>query len=146
MIEKNPSYEGPQKLSGDPFLSEEGIYELKVRDHFDAAHTLAGYDGPCRYLHGHTWDVEVSIEGKTLDEVGILCDFKFIKDTLHAILDNFDHRYVNDVPPFDKVNPTAEHLARVILCELERQLPQGLKLSQVAVWESPAACVTFRRS
>ena len=145
MIETNPPYEGPGKLTGDSFLDASGVYELSVRDHFDAAHALKGYDGPCRYLHGHTWDVEVAIEGRELDDGGLLCDFKSVKTALHDILDNFDHRCVNDVPPFDKLNPTAEHLARVVFFELECRLPQGVSLTRVAVWESPAACVVFRR-
>lgn len=144
-IERNAPYEGPGKLSGSAFAEERGVYELTVRDHFDAAHALIGYDGPCRFLHGHTWDVEVTIEGERLDDVGMLCDFKDVKGAIHAILDNFDHHCVNDVPPFDQVNPTAEHLARVVFCELEPRLPEGVALKEVAVWESPAARVAFRR-
>lgn len=143
-MEKNGLYDGPGKLSGDAYLEAEGRYELTVRDHFDAAHELPGYDGPCRFLHGHTWDVEATIAGKRLDGVGMLYDFKDIKRDLHAVLENFDHRYVNDVPPFDKVNPTAEHLARIVYHELARTFPEGIELVEVAVWESPAAKVSYR--
>ena len=145
MIEKSPPYEGSGRLSGEAFSDAPGVYELTVRDHFDAAHALIGYDGPCRYLHGHTWDVEVLIEGTALDEVGMLCDFKVVKRAIHDVLDNFDHRCVNDVPPFDEVNPTAEHLARIVFFELARRLPDGVSVSEVAVWESPAARVAFRQ-
>ena len=77
------------------------MYELTVKSHFDAAHALRGYPGECRKLHGHTWDVEVTVAGETLDDVGIVYDFKSLKDDLNAVLDEYDHAYLNDVPPFD---------------------------------------------
>ncbi len=119
-------------------------YTLTVKDHFDAAHYLPGYDGPCRYLHGHTWDVEAVVSGSKLDEVGMLYDFKALKGDLHALLDAFDHHCINDVVPFDAINPTAEHLSRVIFHELAATLPDGIHLDEVAVWESPIAKVTYR--
>jgi queuosine biosynthesis protein QueD len=115
------------------------IYTLTVKDHFDAAHALIGYPGECKNLHGHTWDIEVSVSGEKLDEVGILYDFKDLKRDLHNILDNYDHHYLNEVAPFDKINATAENLARVIYEKLEETLPEHISLGEVAVWESPIA-------
>lgn len=120
------------------------MYELSVKSHFDAAHKLPGYDGPCQYLHGHTWDVEVVIEGTQLDEVGLLYDFKDVKRDLGAVLDRYDHKYVNDVPPFDKINPTAENFSRVLFEALAPTLPEHLSIKEVSVWESPIAKVTYR--
>ncbi len=131
-------------LDGLDHLDEPGIYELTVKDHFDAAHALPGYPGQCRYLHGHTWDVEATISGMKLDEVGMLYDFKAIKDDLHAMLDAFDHHLINDVAPFDRIAPTAEHLARVLYWNLAAKLPDGIDLTEIAVWESPIAKVTYR--
>ncbi len=142
---RNAPYEGPGRLSGEGFEDEGGSYELAVREHFDAAHMLPGYDGPCQYLHGHTWDVEVVVAGEELDGVGMLYDFKDVKRDLRALLANFDHRCVNDVPPFDRLAPTAEHMARVVFHELAATLPAHLRLKEVSVWESPAAKVTYRR-
>ncbi|MEG0323549.1 MAG: 6-carboxytetrahydropterin synthase QueD [Raoultibacter sp.] len=143
-LERNPVYAGKGALSGETYEHTGGTYELTVKDHFDAAHALPGYDGPCRYLHGHTWDVEATIVGQHLDDVGILYDFKDIKRDLHAILENFDHRYINDVKPFDVLNPTAEHMARIIFFELEKTLPSWISLKEIAVWESPQARVAYR--
>lgn len=143
-MEHNPAYTGPGRLSGETYEHAGGHYELTVKDHFDSAHALPGYDGPCRFLHGHTWDIEATLAGQHLDEVGMLYDFKAIKRDLHAILENFDHRCVNEVPPFDVINPTAEHMARVIYYELEKTLPAPISLKEVAVWESPAARVAYR--
>jgi 6-pyruvoyltetrahydropterin/6-carboxytetrahydropterin synthase len=121
-----------------------GTYTLSVKEHFDAAHALVGYPGECRNLHGHTWDVEVVITGTKLDEVGIVYDFKTLKADLLKILDAYDHHYLNEVPPFDAVNATAENLARVIFGQLATSLPEGIALDEVSVWESPIAKLTYR--
>jgi len=123
-----------------------GIYTLTVKEHFDAAHALIGYPGECRNLHGHTWDVEASVQGTVLDEVGIVYDFKDLKRNLLAILDQFDHKYLNEVPPFDKMNSTAENLARVVYEQLGERLPEGIELVEVAVWESPIARLIYRQA
>lgn len=120
------------------------MYELTVRSHFDAAHALQGYPGECCKLHGHTWDVEVSVAGGQLDEIGILYDFKRLKDDLNAVLASYDHAYLNEVPPFDRQNPTAENLARVIYEALAPRLPEGISVSEIGVWESPVAKLTYR--
>lgn len=122
------------------------MYTLTVKAHFDAAHALIGYPGECKNLHGHTWDVEVSVEGEELDGIGILYDFKSLKDDLYAVLTRYDHAYLNEVPPFDALNATAENLARVIWEELERQISDPrVRLAEVAVWESPIAKLTYRK-
>jgi len=144
-LAKNYPYSGPGTLSGESYEDRGGYYELTVKDHFDAAHTLPGYNGPCQFLHGHTWDVEVTVVGEHLDEVGVFYDFKDIKRDLHAVLENFDHRFINDAPPFDAINPTAENLARVIFYEFENTLPETVSLHSVAVWESPQAKIVYRR-
>ncbi|MDR3037487.1 MAG: 6-carboxytetrahydropterin synthase QueD [Coriobacteriales bacterium] len=122
-----------------------GSYTLTIKEHFDAAHALVGYPGECRNLHGHTWDIEVSVKGVTLDEVGIVYDFKDLKRNLLSILDRYDHKYLNEVAPFDTMNATAENLARVIYEQMEALLPEGILLVEVAVWESPIAKLTYTR-
>lgn len=122
-----------------------GIYELTVKSHFDAAHALVGYQGQCSNLHGHTWDVEVSVEGTRLDEIGILYDFKALKKDLENILEQFDHKYLNEIDIFAKENSTAENMARIIFDQLEETLPSIVSLSEVCVWESPVARLRYRR-
>ena len=123
-----------------------GTWDLSVRSHFDAAHALRGYPGECADLHGHTWDVEVTVRGDALDEVGIVYDFKTLKEDLAAVLGPFDHGYLNDIPPFDSLNATAENLAKVVYETLAARLPAGIALVEVAVWESPIARIVYRRS
>ncbi len=94
------------------------MYELTIKGHFDAAHAIRDYPGECRNLHGHTWDVEVTVEGAELDDIGIVYDFKRLKADLGQVLERYDHGYLNEIPPFDVLNTTAENLAKVIFEEL----------------------------
>lgn len=119
------------------------MYDLMVRGHFDAAHALHGYPGECCRLHGHTWEVEVVVRGTELDEIGIVYDFKRLKDDLDAVLAPLDHAYLNDVPPFDEVNPTAENLSRHIYERLADAMTE-VSVVEVSVWESPIARITYR--
>lgn len=121
-----------------------GVYELTVKAHFDAAHALRGYPGECRELHGHTWDIEVTVEGEGLDEIGIVYDFKTLKSELAEALAPYDHAYLNEVPPFDEISPTAENLARVLYEALSERFDPRVRVSSVAVWESPIAKLVYR--
>lgn len=120
------------------------MYELSVKDHFDAAHSLRDYPGECRRLHGHTWDVEVTVRGKDLDDLGMVYDFKRLKDELRTVLDDYDHVLLDEVPPFDRVNPTAENLARVVYDRLAPVVGDAVSVVEVAVWESPVAKLVYR--
>jgi 6-pyruvoyltetrahydropterin/6-carboxytetrahydropterin synthase len=120
------------------------VYELTVKGHFDAAHALRGYPGECRELHGHTWDIEVTVAAAELDAIGIVYDFKLLKQDLASVLDRYDHAYLNDVAPFDALSPTAENLARVIYEELADSVDPRVRVVEVAVWESPVAKLTYR--
>lgn len=121
------------------------MYELTIKGHFDAAHSIRDYPGECRNLHGHTWDVEVTVEGEELDAIGIVYDFKSLKADLSGVLERYDHVCLNDVPPFDVLNTTAENLARVIYEELEGKVGSQVRVKEVVVWESPIAKLVYRR-
>lgn len=137
------SQEGEVALAAVPV--EAGVYELTVKSHFDAAHSLVGYPGQCAHLHGHTWDVEVSVEGTLLDSIGILYDLKQLKSDLNGILEEFDHTYLNDLPVFTDMNSTAENMARVIYERMEALLPEHVAVVDVCVWESPVARLRYRK-
>ena len=83
----------------------DGVYTLTVRTSFAAAHRLRGYEGDCENLHGHNWMVEVTVATEVLDARGIAVDFRAMKNALSRLLARLDHRYVNEVPPFDALNP-----------------------------------------
>ena len=111
-----------------------------VEDSFDAAHALRGYEGPCENLHGHTFRVQVFIEGAKLNKIGLLDDFKHIKKELTNILKTFDHKLLNDVVPFLVKNPTSENLAETIFKQLKKKMKN---VSKVTVWESTTAYASY---
>ncbi|MCL2654145.1 MAG: 6-carboxytetrahydropterin synthase QueD [Coriobacteriia bacterium] len=138
---------GPSQASGAAQRASAGAtYDLTVKEHFDAAHSLYGYPGPCRELHGHTWDIEVTVSGSQLDDIGIIYDFKSLKDDLRAVLADYDHHYLNEVKPFDELSPTAENLARIIYERLAKTVDPRVTVAEVAVWESPVARLAYRAS
>lgn len=117
------------------------MFELMVEDTFSAAHQLKGYKGRCENLHGHTFKVQVFMEGDKLKPEGYLVDFKDMKDALKKVLDELDHSYLNDLPYFKELNPTAESLAKLIY---EKLHPLAPELKKVTVWESASASATYR--
>ena len=105
---------------------------------FDAAHQLRGYDGNCANLHGHQWRVQVIAEGPVCANTGMVIDFKALKQIMkEEIEDRYDHKYINEVSPFDKINPTAENIAGVILGHLTAR---NKTIIGVRIWETPTSC------
>ena len=124
------------------------MYTLKIEGAFEAAHHVEDYPGKCARLHGHNWVVEAVVKGKELDELGMLIDFKVMKKELAAVLERFDHRYLNELEPFASgVNPTAENLARIIFEELAGRevLKRDNALHAITVFESPKSSVTYTK-
>ncbi len=118
------------------------MYQVRVKRHFDAAHALRGYEGKCEALHGHRYQVVVCVEAGELNDIGLAHDFTALKEALRPIIERFDHVNLNEIPPFDELNPSSENLARVIHDELAGSI-SGACVSSVEVWESPDAWVTY---
>jgi 6-pyruvoyltetrahydropterin/6-carboxytetrahydropterin synthase len=106
------------------------MYTMRVREHFDAAHHLGGYEGKCARVHGHRWIVEVEIEGDKTDSIGMVQDFRRLREILRSILP--DHLDINEV--YTDMNPTAENLARVLFEHMKARIPETVA---VTVWETP---------
>lgn len=119
------------------------MYELTVETDFAAAHRLVGYEGLCENLHGHNWKVDITVKSRGLDAMGMVMDFKDLKEIVSDIMRNYDHRFLNDIPPFDTINPTTENLARVIAELLQPALPQPVRVQSIRVWESPRASAIY---
>ncbi len=118
------------------------MFDLSVAADFSSAHFLRNYNGPCENLHGHTWKVEIVISSPTLNEIGLVVDFREVKEKFHAFLNTLDHVCLNDLPYFKENNPSTENLARYIY---EAFLgPDGpYRVKQVRVWESDSCSVTY---
>ena len=120
------------------------MYQVSVRQHFDAAHYLRGYPGRCEQLHGHRFQAVVTVEAHELDGVGIAFDFAELKRHLRQILERFDHTCLNDIALFDKINPSSENIATAIYQELQSRLrEESVSILSIEVWESPESCVTY---
>ena len=121
------------------------MYKISVEQHFDAAHALRGYKGKCESLHGHRFRVVAKVTAVKLDNIGLAYDFTELKARLKAILDRFDHVSLNDIPPFDKINPSSENIARTVYAELTSAIKDvPVALDAVEVWESPESGVEYR--
>ena len=116
------------------------MYSIKVEANFSSAHNLRGYRGKCEDLHGHNWKVELVIAKNKLDNLGMVADFRLLKDKLNAILEELDHKYLNDIPYFKKVNPTSESIARYIYDCIKRKVSS---VKSVTVWESENSSATY---
>ena len=121
------------------------MYEISVEKHFDAAHFLRGYKGKCEALHGHRFRVVARVKAAALDDTGLAYDFTELKQHLDGILAAYDHTCLNDMPPFDSINPSSENIAASIYEALKSRLADApVSLSCVEVWESPLTGVSYR--
>ena len=120
------------------------MFELDVIREFSSAHCLKGYCGNCSEKHGHNWSVQVFIRSEKLDEIGIAVDFKALKRELDALLLTLDHKDLNTVPPFDKLNPTSENLSMYIYKTLAEKLNgNGIKVYRVRVGENQSSGASY---
>jgi len=120
------------------------MYEVKIVTQFAAAHRLENFYGKCEALHGHNWKVEVFLVGKTLDRAGLLMDFGLVKAGTKEVLEEVDHKYLNELAAFQDRNPSSENLA----CYLYERLGaifnrDGVKIQRVNVWESDTSCASY---
>jgi len=112
------------------------VFKISVTTKFAAAHKLLGYEGLCENLHGHNWFIKATVGTNELDDIGIAYDFKKLKNHLNEIIERFDHQFLNEVTPFDKLNPTSENIAKFIFESLATKLPSNIKVISIEVGES----------
>lgn len=119
-------------------------FELSIATHFSAAHSLRDYPGDCARLHGHNWHVKLFVECEQLDELGLGIDYKIMKNELKAALEPWDHYNLNDVPPFDVINPSSENVARELYQKMSLRLDnERLRVSRIEISETCTATVTY---
>jgi 6-pyruvoyltetrahydropterin/6-carboxytetrahydropterin synthase len=120
------------------------MYELVINAQFSAAHNLREYEGKCERLHGHNWRVDVFVRADALGKGGMVLDFRILKETTDKVLATLDHQYLNDLPSFQKEEPSSENIARYIYNALEEALhPYGVKPYKVTAWESEKAGASY---
>ncbi|MFZ0820490.1 MAG: 6-carboxytetrahydropterin synthase QueD [Candidatus Acidiferrales bacterium] len=130
------------------------MFEVSVDEMFSAGHALRGYKGKCENPHGHNYKVRVVLEGPDLNSIGLLYDFIDVKKIMRAIIEGLDHKFLNDQAPFDKVNPSAENLAKYFydqtlqgmreISENSSNSNKTPKIASVTVWETDFTFAVFR--
>jgi len=121
------------------------MFEVSVEETFAAGHALRNYRGKCENVHGHNYRVQVTVEGEELNSIGLLVDFGDIKKLIRAIVGRLDHQFLNDLAPFDAVNPSAENMARYFYDEITSGLSApGPRIREVKIWETDITSATYR--
>ncbi len=123
------------------------MFEIAVEQSFASAHALRNYKGRCENVHGHNWKVRVVIEGEKLDQTGMLVDFLDVKSLMGEILDRIDHQFLNEIPPFDTINPSAENIAEYFYQQMAGRLtdtPVPVQIREIKIWETEIQSATYR--
>ena len=123
------------------------MFEVSVEQTFAAGHALRNYHGKCENVHGHNYKVRITVAGAELDSTGLLVDFVELKRHMGAAIDYLDHRFINDLPPFDVINPSAENMAKYFYDEVSKGLTGGevpVRISEVRLWETDTSLAVYR--
>lgn len=137
------------------------MYVLKVEYGFDSAHFLAGHQGKCRNIHGHSWKVVAEVESGFLvlegESRGMVVDFSKLKKDLKQVLDSYDHALIIEADTLRKTTleqlledgfrivevpfrTTAENFAKSFFDELSKK---DYKVTRVSVFETPSNCAIY---
>ena len=122
------------------------MFEVTIEETFAAGHALRHYRGKCENVHGHNYRCQVTVIGPELNDIGLLVDFVELKKIVHTVIDRLDHQWLNDYPPFDNLNPSAENIARYICQEVMQGLTprDGVRVDSVKLWETDTSSATYR--
>jgi 6-pyruvoyltetrahydropterin/6-carboxytetrahydropterin synthase len=122
------------------------MFEVSVEETFAAGHALRNYKGKCENVHGHNYRVQLTFSGPELDSIGLLVDFVAVKKLMQTVVDRLDHQYLNELAPFNVLNPSAENIAKYFYDEISGGLAQNarVKLGQVRIWETDTSSATYR--
>jgi 6-pyruvoyltetrahydropterin/6-carboxytetrahydropterin synthase len=135
-----------QAFHSSSYFQGERMFQVSVDETFSSGHALRGYKGKCENVHGHNYKVRVTLVGPHLDSIGLLYDFTHLKRVIREIVGGVDHRFLNDLAPFDVINPSAENVAKYFFEETTRQmdaLPNGARIQSVTIWETDTTSATY---
>ena len=128
-------------------LENDPMFTIFKDFQFSAAHLIRGHRGECRFLHGHNYRVRVHLGARQLDAIGMVVDFAELKELVSAVVGPFDHRNINEIPPFDERNTTAELVSQYVFDEVDRRLEASrgdrVWVRRVEVWENDTACAVY---
>jgi 6-pyruvoyltetrahydropterin/6-carboxytetrahydropterin synthase len=124
------------------------MFEVTIEQTFAAGHALRNYHGKCENVHGHNYRCQLTLAGEKLDQTGLLMDFVELKRVLLSVIDRLDHQWLNDFPPFDVLNPSAENIAKYIYDEVRQGIRAAaeVRIDSVKLWETDTSSATYRPS
>ena len=122
------------------------VYEVLVNGGFTARHGIRLPDGTVEPPHAHDWRVTVRYAGTELDEYGLLIDFEAVKSDLEAVVAEFEGVDLDNAPIMRGLNPTAEHVARVVFDEMSRRGSGVSHLFGVRVTEADGCVAGYCRA
>jgi 6-pyruvoyltetrahydropterin/6-carboxytetrahydropterin synthase len=122
------------------------MFEVSVEQTFAAGHALRNYKGKCENVHGHNYRVRITMQGDQLDSTGLLVDFLDVKSLIGGVVDYLDHQFINDLPPFDELNPSAENIAKYFYDRVSGGLKNDVpvRVSEVTIWETDTSSAVYR--
>ena len=122
------------------------MFEITIEETFAAGHALRNYHGKCENVHGHNYRCQLTLAGEQLDQTGLLMDFVELKRVLLSVIDRLDHQWLNDYPPFDVLNPSAENIAKYIYDEVRQGIrtEADVRIESVKLWETDTSSATYR--
>ncbi|MCL2791638.1 MAG: 6-carboxytetrahydropterin synthase QueD [Spirochaetaceae bacterium] len=126
------------------------MYTIRTEDSFAAAHYIKNYNGKCENLHGHNYKVRIYVSGDKLGKGGMLIDFGILKKILKNVLEELDHKNLNEIPYFAEKEPSAEIIAEFIFNKVDNQLSNYTDadtsfLSRVDVFETDKNLAIFTK-
>jgi 6-pyruvoyltetrahydropterin/6-carboxytetrahydropterin synthase len=123
------------------------MYEVTVEGGFSSGHYLRNYKGKCENPHGHNYKVRITLRGESLDKAGLLLDFRDLKQVMRPVIDRIDHQMLNDLKPFDAINPSAENLAKFFYDETNLQLAEmtggRVRVKDCTIYETDTTTATY---
>ncbi len=120
------------------------MIDIFIKTHFSGGHHLRNYPGNCENPHGHNWKVRVTVRARELDSLGMGIDFKILKKEVNRVVDELDHRNLNEHPAFLDQNPSSEHIAMYLFAELKDGLQTDrYELFAVQVRETDSSGVIY---
>ncbi len=120
-----------------------GSIKLQVDAFFNARHfvVMNGRQGPA---HAHSWRVQSEIRAAFNDRDGVALPFATARRLLQTLVGGYNDTLLNEVAPFDRIQPTAENIAATIYRSMARSMDLlPVQLLSISVWESPTNCVTY---
>ena len=122
------------------------MFEVTVEQTFAAGHALRDYHGKSEDVHGHNYRVRVTVEGEQLDATGLLVDFLEVNRLISGAVGYLDHRFINDLAPFDVINPSAENIAKYFYDKVSAGLKNDVpvRIAAIQVWETDTSSAVYR--